>query len=97
MNVIGIITSSGKASVDVALYTLLPIMVVMRVIMRFLEVKGVVGALVRCSRQRRASLRDTAGDQVTVLSGHGVPTLAAKLRASLYRGAALWAVCRHER
>ncbi|WP_027713041.1 nucleoside recognition domain-containing protein [Dickeya chrysanthemi] len=47
MNVIGIIMSSGKASVDVALYTLLPIMVVMLVIMRFLEVKGVVDALVR--------------------------------------------------
>ncbi|AYQ46626.1 hypothetical protein CTB91_00786 [Dickeya solani] len=47
MNVIGIIMSSGKASVDVALYTLLPIMVVMLVIMRFLEAKGIVDALVR--------------------------------------------------
>lgn len=47
MNMIGIIMSAGKASVDVALYTLLPIMVVMLVMMKFLEAKGVVDALVR--------------------------------------------------
>ncbi len=47
MDIIGIIMSAGKSSVDVALYTLLPIMVVMLVIMRFLEVKGIVDLLVR--------------------------------------------------
>lgn len=35
--------SAGKSSVDVALYTLLPIMVVMLVVMTYLEEKGIVG------------------------------------------------------
>lgn len=47
MDVIGIIISAGKSSVDVALYTLLPIMVVMLVIMKFLEVKGVLDIVVK--------------------------------------------------
>ncbi|RLM07152.1 nucleoside recognition family protein [Gibbsiella quercinecans] len=47
MDVIGIIISAGKSSVDVALYTLLPIMVVMLVIMKFLEVKGVLDVVVK--------------------------------------------------
>jgi sorbitol-specific phosphotransferase system component IIBC len=40
MDLIGIIMSAGKSSVDVALYTLLPIMVVMLMIMKYLEVRG---------------------------------------------------------
>ncbi|EBQ5939712.1 nucleoside recognition family protein, partial [Salmonella enterica subsp. enterica serovar Enteritidis] len=35
MDVISIIISAGKSSVDVALYTLLPIMVVMLIIMKY--------------------------------------------------------------
>ena len=49
MNIISIIMSAGKASVDVALYTLIPIMVVMLFIMKYLEVKGVLDFVVRHS------------------------------------------------
>ncbi|WP_227135900.1 nucleoside recognition domain-containing protein [Kosakonia radicincitans] len=47
MNIIEIIMSAGKVSVDVALYTLLPIMVVMLIIMKYLEEKGVLDGIVR--------------------------------------------------
>lgn len=47
MDIIGIIMSAGRASVDVALYTLIPVMVVMLIIMRYLEQKGVLDAIVR--------------------------------------------------
>jgi len=47
MNIIEIIMSSGKKSVDIALYTLIPVMVVMLIIMRYLEVKGILDAIVR--------------------------------------------------
>ncbi|TCW17684.1 hypothetical protein EDF73_101333 [Raoultella sp. BIGb0138] len=47
MDLIGIIMSAGKSSVDVALYTLLPIMVVMLIIMKYLEVRGVLDVIVR--------------------------------------------------
>lgn len=47
MDVIGIIMSAGKSSVDVALYTLLPIMVVMLVVMKYLEVRGILDVIVR--------------------------------------------------
>ena len=47
MDIIGIIMSAGKASVDVALYTLIPIMVVMLIIMKYLEVKGILDWVVR--------------------------------------------------
>lgn len=47
MDIIGIIMSAGKASVDVALYTLIPVMVVMLIIMKYLEQKGVLDWIVR--------------------------------------------------
>ncbi|MEJ5177097.1 nucleoside recognition domain-containing protein [Erwinia sp. MYb416] len=47
MDIIGIIMSAGRTSVDVALYTLIPVMVVMLIIMRYLEQKGVLDAIVR--------------------------------------------------
>ncbi|MGX2009799.1 nucleoside recognition family protein, partial [Enterobacter asburiae] len=47
MDLIGIIMSAGKSSVDVALYTLLPIMVAMLMIMKYLEVRGVLDVIVR--------------------------------------------------
>ncbi|MEF3102619.1 nucleoside recognition family protein [Raoultella terrigena] len=47
MDVISIIMSAGKSSVNVALYTLLPIMVVMLIIMKYLEVRGVLDVIVR--------------------------------------------------
>ncbi|AVF37608.1 nucleoside recognition domain-containing protein [Rahnella sikkimica] len=47
MDIIGIILSAGKASVNVALYTLIPIMVVMLIIMKYLEVRGVLDGIVR--------------------------------------------------
>ena len=47
MDIIGIIMSAGKASVDVALYTLIPIMVVMLIVMKYLEVKGILDWIVR--------------------------------------------------
>ncbi|WP_434639955.1 nucleoside recognition domain-containing protein [Klebsiella sp. I138] len=47
MDLIGIIMSAGKSSVDVALYTLLPIMVVMLMIMKYLEVRGILDVIVR--------------------------------------------------
>ena len=43
MDFISIIMSAGKTSVDVALYTLLPIMVVMLIVMKYLEVRGAAG------------------------------------------------------
>ncbi len=46
MDVIGIMMSAGKASVDIALYTLIPIMVVMLVVMSYLEEKGVIGWII---------------------------------------------------
>lgn len=46
MDIIGIIMAAGKSSVDVALYTLIPVMVVMLIIMRFLEHKGVLAVFV---------------------------------------------------
>lgn len=49
MNIISIIMSAGKASLDVALYTLIPIMVVMLFIMKYLEAKGVLDFVVRRS------------------------------------------------
>ncbi|WP_336293207.1 nucleoside recognition domain-containing protein [Cronobacter dublinensis] len=47
MDIIGIIMSAGKAAVDVALYTLIPVMVVMLVIMKYLEIKGILDWIVR--------------------------------------------------
>lgn len=47
MDIIGIIMSAGKTSVDVALYTLIPVMVVMLIIMKYLEQKGVLDVIVR--------------------------------------------------
>lgn len=47
MDIIGIIMSAGRTSVDVALYTLIPVMVVMLIIMKYLEQKGVLDAIVR--------------------------------------------------
>jgi len=47
MDIIGIIMSAGKASVNVALYTLIPIMVVMLIIMKYLEVRGILDRIVR--------------------------------------------------
>ncbi|WPU21921.1 nucleoside recognition domain-containing protein [Cedecea neteri] len=47
MNIIEIIMSSGKTSVDVALYTLIPVMVMMFIIMKYLEVKGALDAIAR--------------------------------------------------
>lgn len=47
MNIIDVIMSAGKTSVDVALYTLIPVMVVMLIVMKYLEAKGVVDAVVR--------------------------------------------------
>jgi spore maturation protein SpmB len=46
MDVISIIMAAGKSSVDVALYTLLPIMVIM-LIMKYLEVRGILDVIVR--------------------------------------------------
>jgi len=46
MDIIGIIMSAGKASVNVALYTLIPIMVVMLIIMKYLEVRGILDRIV---------------------------------------------------
>ena len=47
MNIIEIIMNAGKSAVNVSLYTLLPIMVVMLAIMRFLEVRGILDRVVR--------------------------------------------------
>lgn len=47
MDIIGIIMSAGRTSVDVALYTLIPVMVVMLIIMKYLEQKGVLDVIVR--------------------------------------------------
>jgi sorbitol-specific phosphotransferase system component IIBC len=43
---IDIVLHAGRTAVDVALYTLLPIMVVMMVLMRFLEAHGVLDRIV---------------------------------------------------
>jgi spore maturation protein SpmB len=47
MNIIDVIMSAGKTSVDVALYTLIPVMIIMLIVMKYLEAKGVVDAVVR--------------------------------------------------
>lgn len=47
MPLIEIILSSGRSSVDIALYTLLPIMIVMLCIMKVLEAKGIMDIIVR--------------------------------------------------
>lgn len=47
MNIIEISMSAGKSAVNVSLYTLLPIMVVMLAIMRFLEIRGILDRVVR--------------------------------------------------
>nr|WP_318383781.1 nucleoside recognition domain-containing protein [uncultured Enterobacter sp.] len=47
MDIIAVIMAAGKASIDVVLYTLVPIMVVMLVIMKFLEERGVLDVIVR--------------------------------------------------
>ncbi len=47
MNIIDVIMSAGKTSVDVALYTLIPIMIIMLIVMKYLEAKGIVDAVVR--------------------------------------------------
>ncbi|KQN53404.1 nucleoside recognition domain-containing protein [Erwinia sp. Leaf53] len=46
MDIIGIIMAAGKASVDVALYTLIPVMVVMLIIMKYLEARGILDRIV---------------------------------------------------
>lgn len=46
MSLIEIIMSSGKSSVDIALYTLLPVMVVMLCVMKILEAKGIMETIV---------------------------------------------------
>lgn len=47
MNIIDIITAAGKSAVDIALYTLIPIMVIMLVMMKYLESKGLLASLVK--------------------------------------------------
>lgn len=47
MDIINVIMSAGKSSVDIALYTLIPIMVVMLVIMSFLDAKGVLDIIIK--------------------------------------------------
>ncbi|MFS2221695.1 nucleoside recognition domain-containing protein [Pantoea sp. B65] len=47
MDIIAVIMAAGKTSVDVVLYTLIPIMVVMLVMMKYLEVRGVLDVIVR--------------------------------------------------
>lgn len=46
MNIIEIIMSAGRSSVDIALYTLIPVMVVMMVMMKYLESVGVLAKIV---------------------------------------------------
>ncbi|HHC2527883.1 nucleoside recognition domain-containing protein [Klebsiella pneumoniae] len=46
MNIIEIIMSAGRSSVDIALYTLIPVMVVMMVMMKYLGSVGVLAKLV---------------------------------------------------
>ncbi|EKO3423853.1 hypothetical protein NXE12_004292, partial [Vibrio fluvialis] len=47
MSFIEIILSSGRFSVDIALYTLLPVMIVMLCIMKVLETKGIMDIIVK--------------------------------------------------
>ncbi|MBQ5265194.1 nucleoside recognition family protein [Klebsiella pneumoniae] len=47
MNIIEIIMSAGRTSVDVALYTLIPVMVVTLIIMKYLEAKGALDVITR--------------------------------------------------
>ncbi len=47
MSLIEIILSSGRSSVDIALYTLLPVMIIMLCIMKVLEAKGIMDIIVR--------------------------------------------------
>ncbi|SAV16527.1 nucleoside recognition domain-containing protein [Klebsiella pneumoniae] len=49
MDIISIIMASGKSAVDIALYTLIPVMVVMIIIMKYLENKGVLAKIVHVS------------------------------------------------
>ena len=46
MNIIDTIMASGKSAVDIALYTLIPIMVVMLVLMKYLESQGLLASFV---------------------------------------------------
>ena len=46
-NAINIIIAAGHSALDVAIYTLLPIMVVMTILLRLLEVYGILGWIVR--------------------------------------------------
>ncbi|STT04932.1 nucleoside recognition family protein [Klebsiella pneumoniae] len=57
MDVISIIMAAGKSSVDVALYTLLPIMVIMLIIMKYLEVRGILDVIVRWVAPAAEALR----------------------------------------
>jgi len=47
VNIIEIILSAGRSSVDIALYTLIPVMVVMMVMMKWLESMGVLTKIVK--------------------------------------------------
>ncbi len=47
MNIIDIIMASGKSAVDIALYTLIPIMVVMLVLMKYLESQRLLASFVK--------------------------------------------------
>jgi spore maturation protein SpmB len=47
MSLIEIVIASGKSSVDIALYTLLPVMVVMLCLMKVLEAMGVMAIIVK--------------------------------------------------
>lgn len=46
VDVIGIMMLAGKSAVNIALYTLIPIMVVMLVVMNYLEEKGIIGWII---------------------------------------------------
>jgi spore maturation protein SpmB len=45
-NVVNVVINAGRSALDVALYTLLPIMVIMTILMRFLETYGILGRMV---------------------------------------------------
>jgi spore maturation protein SpmB len=46
MNLIDVLLHAGRSAVDVALYTLLPIMVLMIIVMRALEARGALDKIV---------------------------------------------------
>jgi len=46
LNIIEIIMTSGRSAVDIALYTLIPVMVVMMVIMKYLESVGILAKII---------------------------------------------------